>query len=88
MITTEAKAKVFKPVQKNSKDVGSVEVQIAILTERIKELSTHLEEHKKDNHSRRGLLQMVGKRKKLLSYLEQNDASSYAKVVKTLKIRS
>jgi len=87
MITTEAKAKVIKPVQKNSKDVGSVEVQIAMLTQRINELSTHLDTHKKDNHSRRGLLQMVGKRKRLLSYLKDNDFSSYEKVVKTLELR-
>lgn len=87
MMTTEAKAKARKPVQKNEKDVGSVEVQIAVLTARITELSKHLETHKKDNHSRRGLLQMVGKRKRLLKYLRDDDFKAYEKVVTELNLR-
>jgi len=87
MLTTEAKATAMKTVQKNAKDVGSAQSQIAILTARIQELSSHLETHKKDNHSRRGLLQMVGKRKKLIAYLKDNDFKAYEKVVNTLKLR-
>ena len=87
MIQTEEKSKVIKKYAKNSKDVGSSEVQIAILTERIAELTEHVKVHKKDNHSRRGLIQMVGKRKKLLAYLQNNDLESYEKLKKDLKLR-
>lgn len=87
MMLTEEKTKAIKPVQKSTKDVGSAEAQVALLTARISELSSHLETHKKDNHSRRGLLQMVGKRKSLLSYLKENDFESYKKVITTLNLR-
>ena len=73
--------------QKHNKDTGSTEVQISLLTSRIKELTEHLKVHKKDNHSRRGLLQMVGKRKRLLSYLQNTDFTSYQSLVKKLGIR-
>ena len=87
MITTEKKAEAIKKTQRAKNDVGSPEVQAAILTERIKELTEHLKVHKKDNHSRRGLLQMVGKRKRLLKYLERTDFESYKQVVAKLGLR-
>ena len=71
----------------HAKDTGSAQVQIAILTERIKQLQDHLAEHSKDNHSRRGLLMMVGKRRKLLNYLRLNKKNQYEEVVKKLKLR-
>ena len=69
MITTETKSQISKDLGKSKTDTGSAEVQIGILTARINDLTGHMKENKKDNHSRRGLLQMVGKRKKLLKYL-------------------
>ena len=87
MITSEAKAKVISSLRKTDNDTGSAEVQIGILTQRISELTDHVKVHKKDHHSRRGLLQMVGKRKRLLSYLQKNDNASYQAIVKSLKIR-
>jgi small subunit ribosomal protein S15 len=67
-------------------DTGSPEVQIALLTEEISKLSEHLKDHKKDNHSRRGLLQMVGKRRRLIEYLKENEAERFEKLAKKLKI--
>lgn len=87
MISTEEKTKVIKDLQINKNDTGSTEVQVGILTARITELTEHLKVHKKDNHSRRGLLQMVGKRKRLLSYLKENDYSAYEQLTKQLKLR-
>lgn len=87
MITTEKKAKAIKATQRNKTDVGSPEVQASILTERIKELTEHLKVHKKDNHSRRGLLQMVGKRKKLLAYLKDKDYAAYKATIEKLGLR-
>ncbi len=69
------------------KDTGSPQVQIAILTERIKQLSSHLEEHPKDNHSRRGLLMMVGKRRKLLNYLKLNEKETFDELVGKLGLK-
>lgn len=69
------------------KDTGSPQVQVAILTERINQLSKHLEEHPKDNHSRRGLLMMVGKRRKLLQYLRLNSKESYEELTEKLQLR-
>lgn len=69
------------------KDTGSPQVQIAILTNRIKQLSAHLEEHPKDNHSRRGLLMMVGKRRKLLNYLKLNEKETYDELVSKLELK-
>ena len=69
-------------------DTGSSEVQIAILTERIKELTEHLKTNKKDNHSRRGLLQMVAKRKKLLKDVQGRDEERYTKIIKSLKLKA
>jgi small subunit ribosomal protein S15 len=87
MTKTEAKSSPVTKLQKNAKDTGSAEVQVASLTLRIAELTEHLKIHKKDNHSRRGLLQMVGKRKRLLKYLKNSDFKAYEKVVKTLGLR-
>ncbi len=87
MITTEKKTDAIKATQRDKKDVGSPEVQVSILTERIKELTEHLKVHKKDNHSRRGLLQMVGKRKKLLKYLKEKDYTAYKATIEKLGIR-
>jgi small subunit ribosomal protein S15 len=81
------KSKVISDMQRNKQDTGSPEVQIGILTARIKQLTQHLKEHKKDNHSRRGLLQMVGRRKRLLSYLKKIDPTAYQGTVKKLGIR-
>jgi small subunit ribosomal protein S15 len=68
-------------------DTGSPEVQIAILTERISYLTNHLKEHKKDHHSRRGLLKMVGQRRGLLNYLKNNDIERYRRIIEQLKLR-
>ena len=87
MITTEKKTVAIKNTQRAKNDVGSPEVQASILTERIKELTEHLKVHKKDNHSRRGLLQMVGKRKKLLAYLKEQNYSAYQATIKKLGLR-
>lgn len=87
MITTEKKTEAIKKTQRGKNDVGSPEVQASILTERIKELTEHLKVHKKDNHSRRGLLQMVGKRKKLLAYLKEKNYQSYQATIKKLGLR-
>ena len=83
----EQKKKIITKHAKHQKDTGSAQVQIAILTERINELTDHLKEHKKDNHSRRGLLSMVGKRRKLLNYLRNKNAETYQDLIKTLELR-
>jgi small subunit ribosomal protein S15 len=87
MVKTEVTNKSISELKRSSKDTGSPEVQVGILTKRIQELTEHLKIHKKDNHSRRGLLQMVGKRKRLLQYLQIEDTSTYQKVIKKLGIR-
>ncbi|HLA41401.1 MAG TPA: 30S ribosomal protein S15 [Candidatus Glassbacteria bacterium] len=86
-ITSQAKAEVIKNFQRHEKDAGGTEVQIAILTERIRNLTEHFKVHAKDFHSRRGLLQMVGQRKRLLGYLRSNDYDSYKKVIDSLNLR-
>ena len=85
-LTTLEKQNLIKQYQLHEGDTGSPEVQIAILTEEIKKLSEHLKEHKKDNHSRRGLLQKVGKRRRLLQYLEVNEADRFKTFKKKIKI--
>jgi len=84
MLTTRKKSKVIKENQTHEKDSGSAEVQIALLTSQIEELVSHLKKNKKDHHSRRGLLKMVGKRKRLLKYVEKKDEKKHAKLVKKL----
>ena len=86
-LTKEKKAAIIKEFAKNEKDVGSAEVQVAILTNEINELTEHLKEHKHDYHSKRGLLMKVGRRKKLLTYLKENDVKSYREVIKKLNLR-
>lgn len=83
----EAKSQVIADMQRNKKDTGSPEVQVGILSTRIKELTEHLKIHKKDNHSRRGLLQMVGQRKRLLEYLKRTNPASYTQVIGKLGLR-
>ena len=87
MISKEAKAQIIEKYKRDEKDTGSPEVQIALLTERINELTEHLKVHKKDNHSRRGLLMMVGKRRNLLNYLAKNDLPKYREIVSKLNLR-
>jgi small subunit ribosomal protein S15 len=86
-ITAEKKQEVIKEFATKKDDTGSPEVQVAILTNRINELSQHMQTHKKDLHSRRGLLAMVAKRRKLLDYLKKRDESRYTKLIKSLGIR-
>ena len=86
-LSTEEKAKIIKKFAKNDKDTGSTEVQIAILTEEINNLTNHLKEHKHDYHSNRGLLKKVGQRKSLLKYLAKKDVASYREVIKKLGLR-
>lgn len=83
----EEKAKIIKEFAKSKDDVGSAEVQIAILTHEINNLTKHLQEHKHDYHSKRGLLMKVGRRKKLLDYLKTRDVVSYREVIKKLNLR-
>ena len=86
-LTKEVKQDLIKKFAKNKKDTGSAEVQIAILTAEINALTKHLEEHKQDHHSRRGLLKKVGQRKTLLAYLARTDINSYRKVIADLGLR-
>lgn len=87
MLTTKSKEKLIGEYQVHEKDTGSAEVQIALLTKQIDELVKHLKLHKKDNHSRRGLLKMVSKRKRLLKYLEHEDARRHSTVTKKLGLK-
>jgi len=86
-MTKERKQEIINTYKREENDTGSPEVQIALLTERINELTDHLRVHKKDNHSRRGLLVMVGKRKRLLKYLESKDVERYRSIISKLGIR-
>lgn len=86
-MTKERKQEVIETYKRDEKDTGSPEVQVALLTERINELTEHLKVHKKDNHSRRGLLKMVGKRRNLLNYLAKKDEERYKAIVEKLKLR-
>jgi small subunit ribosomal protein S15 len=87
MLKTDVKTKVIAGSQTHKKDTGSPEVQISIFTTQIKELTAHLQVHKKDEHSRRGLLKMVGKRRRLLDYLSKNDPDRYQAILKKLDLR-
>ena len=86
-LTKEVKQDLIKKFAKNKNDTGSAEVQIAILTAEINALTKHLEEHKHDYHSRRGLLKKVGQRKTMLAYLARTDINSYRKVIAELGLR-
>jgi small subunit ribosomal protein S15 len=87
MLKAETKTKVISALAQHQKDTGSPEVQIGIFTEQIKELTQHLKTHKKDEHSRRGLLKMVGKRRSLLNYLSRKDQQRYQEIIKKLELR-
>lgn len=86
-LTKEEKAKIIKEFATNDKDTGSAEVQIAILTHEINELTEHLKVHIHDYHSRRGLLKKVGQRRNMLQYLARKDIQSYRKLIKKLGLR-
>jgi small subunit ribosomal protein S15 len=86
-ISKEEKQKYVDQFGKENGDTGSPEVQIAILTHRIRELTDHVKKHKKDHHTRRGLVQLVSKRKKMLKYLMRSNPNSYVKLIKELSIR-
>lgn len=87
MISVGRKADLIKQHGRSGGDVGSPEVQVAILTERIQEINQHLATAKKDKMARRGLLQMVGRRRRLLAYLARRDHPAYQKLIKSLKLR-
>ena len=86
-MTKERKQEIIETYKREEKDTGSPEVQIALLTERINNLTEHLKTHQKDNHSRRGLLKMVGSRKNLLNYLAKKDIQRYRDLVAKLGLR-
>ena len=86
-LTQERKAELTTQFGKDPRDTGNTRVQVALLTERINELTTHLRVHSKDHHSRRGLLMLVGRRRRLLDYLKVKDAQRYADLIKRLNIR-
>ena len=87
LLSKEEKAAIVKKFGKGDKDSGTTEVQIAIITERINRLTGHFEDHKKDHASRRGLMQMVGKRRRLLDYLASKEIARYRAIIKELNIR-
>jgi len=86
-MTKEEKLEIVKKFGKDEKDSGKSEVQIALLTKRINDLTAHFDAHKKDHHSRRGLMMMVGKRRRLLNYLTRIDIARYRAIIKELNIR-
>lgn len=87
MLSKEKKQSIIETYKVHENDTGSPEVQIAILTQRISELTSHLQTHKKDHHSRRGLLKMVGERRRLLNYLMKKDIERYREIIKRLNLR-
>ena len=87
MVYADKKKQVITTHQQHSRDTGSSEVQVALLTTRINDLTEHLKTHKQDFHSRQGLFKMVGNRRRLLSFLEKTNPDSYSKLLKKLKIR-
>jgi small subunit ribosomal protein S15 len=86
-LNSEEKRSIIEEFRSHEKDTGSPEVQIALLTKRIEDLTEHLKLHKKDHHSRRGLLKMVGKRRRLLDYLKEKDPERYRQVIQKLGLR-
>ena len=86
-LTKEAKQEVIQKYGRGDNDTGSPEVQVALLTARINDLTQHLREHKKDHHSRRGLLMLVGKRRRLLQYLQRRDIDRYRALIQELGLR-
>ncbi|MEP6952795.1 MAG: 30S ribosomal protein S15 [Solirubrobacteraceae bacterium] len=86
-MTQEKKAELTKQFGANEKDTGNTRVQIALLSARIAELTEHLRDHKKDHHSRRGLLMLVGRRRRLLNYMQKKDLDGYRSLIKELGLR-
>lgn len=86
-MTKEEKAEIIKKYGSNNNDSGKTEVQVALLTKRINDLTEHFNKHAKDHHSRRGLMMMVGKRRRLLDYLSKRDIERYRAIIKDLNIR-
>jgi small subunit ribosomal protein S15 len=86
MLATKKKQSIIKKSQVHDKDTGSPEVQVAVLSEQIDQLATHLKKHKKDNHSRRGLIKMVAKRRNHLKFLERKDKTRHEALVKKIKL--
>jgi small subunit ribosomal protein S15 len=86
-LTQEKKAELTKQFGANEKDTGNTRVQIALLSARIAELTEHLRDHKKDHHSRRGLLMLVGRRRRLLNYMQKQDLEGYRALIKELGLR-
>jgi small subunit ribosomal protein S15 len=87
VLIKEKKKEIIDTFKAHSRDTGSAEVQVAILTERINNLAEHFKYHKKDHHSRRGLLSLVGRRRRLLSYLKDKDTKKYGEVIEKLNLR-
>lgn len=87
MLTKRVKSRIIGEHKTNDKDTGSAQVQIAMLSRQVDELATHLKKNPKDNHSRRGLLKMVSRRRKLLAYLKKTEPSSYEKLIKKLELK-
>lgn len=87
MLTQRKKKLIVKEHGEHETDTGSVPVQVSLLTKQIEELTSHLKKHPKDHHSRRGLLKMVGKRRRLLSYLQKSDSKAYNSLVKKLGLK-
>lgn len=87
MISNDVKREIIDQYKVHDNDTGSPEVQIAVLTHRINELNAHLKDHKKDHHSRRGLLKMVGQRRNLLTYLKDKDVTRYRELIQSLGLR-
>jgi len=87
MIDSSVKAEIRQEYQQHEKDTGSVEVQVALLTKRISDLTSHLQQHKHDHNSRRGLILMVSKRRRLLDYLRDSDLARYQKLIERLGLR-
>jgi small subunit ribosomal protein S15 len=86
-LTQERKAELTKQFGKDERDTGNTRVQIALLSERIAELTEHLRTHRKDHHSRRGLLMLVGRRRRLLNYMQRSDLDGYRELIKELGLR-
>jgi small subunit ribosomal protein S15 len=86
-LTKERKSQIIRDFHRSDDDTGSTEVQVAVLTHRIQELTEHLKTHRKDHHSRRGLLQMVGRRRRLLEYLKREDIERYRELISRLGLR-
>jgi small subunit ribosomal protein S15 len=86
-LTVEKKSEIVKKFGSSKNDTGKTEVQVALLTERIKYLTDHFKDHSKDNHSRRGLLKLVGQRRRLMKYFKRKDKDAYLKLIGSLSIR-